>query len=117
VDRLIDVFPHYQQGQIRAQLSMSLLLIISQRLISRMDRKGLTVCVEILVANSAVSHCIREEKTHQIYTVMETHAKDGMQTMDQALKELYLRGLINYEDCRNRMRNPTTLDKLETKVL
>ena len=111
IDRLIDVFPPYQQGQIRAQLSLSLCAIISQRLIPRADKKGLIVAVEILKHNSAVANLIRDAKIHQLYTIMETHAKEGMKTMDYALKELYLQGLITYEDCRRRMRSPAFLDK------
>jgi twitching motility protein PilT len=111
VDRLLDVFPPHQQGQVRSQLSMSLLAVLAQRLLPRKDAKGRVPAVEILRNTSAVSHLIRDEKTHQIYSIMETHAKDGMKTLDTALKELYLKGLVEYEEARSRMRNPVLLER------
>ena len=60
---------------------------------------------------SAVAHLIREEKTHQLYAILETHARDGMKTFDASLKDLYLRGQIEFEEARRRMRNPTLLEK------
>jgi twitching motility protein PilT len=59
-----------------------------------------------------VAHLIREGKTHQMYAILETHARDGMKTMDGALKELYLRGRIEYEEARKRMRNPSILERV-----
>jgi twitching motility protein PilT len=65
--------------------------------------------VEILRNNTAVANLVRDGKTHQLYGVLETSAKDGMRTMDAALKELYLKGLIAYDEARTRMRNPSAL--------
>jgi twitching motility protein PilT len=62
--------------------------------------------------NAAVANLIRDGKTHQIYTVMETHARDGMVTLDASLKDLYLTGQIAYEEARRRMRNPSLLEKV-----
>ncbi len=111
VDRLLDAFPAHQQDQVRGQLAMCLLGVISQRLLPRADGKGRSPAVEILRNTPGVSHLIRDGKTHQIYAIMETHAREGMRTMDAALKDLYLRGLIAYEEARNRMRNPALLDR------
>jgi twitching motility protein PilT len=111
IDRLIDVFPAGQQAQIRAQMSMSLLAVISQRLIPRANGSGRVPAVEILKNTTGVSHLIRDEKTPQLYAIMETHAREGMRTMDAALKELYLKGMISYEEAKLRMRTPGLLDR------
>jgi twitching motility protein PilT len=112
IDRLLDVFPSHQQAQVRMQLSMSLLAVVAQRLLPRADGTGRVAACEILRSNSAISHLIRDGKTHQIYTIMETHAKDGMVTLDACLKELYLKGIVSHEECRSRMKNPAYLDKV-----
>ncbi len=111
VDRLLDVFPAHQQNQVRAQLAFCLVAVIAQRLLPKNSGDGRIVAVELLRNNAAVGHLIRDAKTHQIYTIMETHAKDGMITLDKALKELYLAGSISYEEAKGRMRNPGTLEK------
>ena len=111
VDRLLDSFPPHQQGQIRTQMSMSLLGVMAQRLIPRRDGKGRVPAVEVLRNTAAVAHLIREEKTHQLYAVLETHGRDGMKTLDAALKDLYLRGQIEFEEARQRMRNPSLLER------
>ncbi len=111
IDRLLDVFPSHQQNQVRAQLSLCLLAVLAQRLLLKTDGKGRVVAMEILRNNAAVGHLIRDGKTHQIYTIMETHAREGMVTMDSALKQLFLKGTITYDEARNRMRNPAILDK------
>jgi twitching motility protein PilT len=112
VDRLLDSFPSHQQGQVRSQLSLSLLGVLAQRLIPRKNGQGRVPAVEILRNTSAVAHLIREEKTHQLYAVMETHARDGMKTLDTSLKELYLKGSVDFEEARRRMRNPTLLERM-----
>ncbi|HXX94257.1 MAG TPA: type IV pilus twitching motility protein PilT [Planctomycetota bacterium] len=112
VDRLLDTFPSHQQGQVRSQLSLSLLGVLAQRLIPRKGGQGRIPAVEVLRNISSVAHLVREEKTHQLYAIMETHAKDGMKTLDAALKDLYLRGLIEFEEARQRMRNPSLLERV-----
>ncbi|GBF10821.1 type IV pilus twitching motility protein PilT [Tepidibacillus sp. HK-1] len=97
IDRIIDVFPAYQQSQIRIQLASVLVGIISQRLIPTIDEKGRVVAMEILVNTPAVANLIRTEKVHQIKTVMQTGKGFGMQTMDMALKQLVAQGKINDE--------------------
>ena len=111
MDRIVDPFPSSQQGQIRSQLSMALLGVISQRLLPRSDGRGRIPAVEILRNSTGVAHLIRDGKSQQIYAIMETHAREGMRTMDAALKDLYLRGMITYEEAAGRMRNPQMLDR------
>jgi len=109
IDRLVDSFPPHQQNQVRSQLALSLLAVIAQRLLPRADGRGRVVAVEILRNNSASAHLIREGKIHNIYTVMETHVRDGMCTMDTALMELYIKGMITSDAGRRHMRNPEHL--------
>jgi twitching motility protein PilT len=109
VDRIIDVFPGHEQQQIRFQLSMTLLAIISQRLLPRADQKGRVLAAELLKNNTAVANLIREGKTHQVYSVLETGHKEGMQTMDRSLKALYSKGLISRDEALAHMHNPKDL--------
>ncbi|MBI5368376.1 MAG: type IV pilus twitching motility protein PilT [Planctomycetes bacterium] len=111
IDRLLDVFPPHQQNQVRTQLSMCLLAILAQRLVPTVRGAGRAVATEILRNNAAVAHLIRDGKTHQIYTILETHAREGMYTLDHSLKELFLKGVIAYDTARSRMRNPAALDQ------
>jgi len=97
IDRIIDVFPPYQQQQIRVQLSTVLQGVISQNLISSRDGKKRVPAVEVMIATPAIRNLIREGKTHQIITSMQTGGKYGMQTMDAALALLYKEGSIKYE--------------------
>jgi twitching motility protein PilT len=98
IDRIIDAFPPHQQQQIRIQLSLNLQGIISQQLIPRVDGEGRVVALEILTATPAVRNLIREGKTHQIASVLQTNAKHCMRSMDFSLKDLYMRGIISYEE-------------------
>jgi twitching motility protein PilT len=91
VDRLIDVFPPAQQGQIRTMLAETLKGVIAQQLLVRADGQGRVVAVEILIGTTALANLIREGKTYQIPSLIQTGRRDGMQTMDQAILEL-LRG-------------------------
>lgn len=109
IDRLLDVFPPHQQGQVRSQTAFTLLAVLAQRLLPRADGNGRIVATELLVNNAGVAHLIREGDTHKVYSVMETHAKVGMNTMDASLKQLYLQGLVTYEEARLRARNPDSL--------
>jgi twitching motility protein PilT len=109
VDRIIDVFPGDQQQQIRFQLSMVLLAIVSQRLLPRADQPGRVLAAELLLNNPAIANLIRDGKTHQVYSVVETSHKDGMVTMDRSLKALYKAGRITQEDALAHMRNPKDL--------
>lgn len=112
VDRIIDVFPPHQQQQIRVQLSLTLQGIISQQLIPRLDGTGRAAAMEILTATQALRNLIREGKSHQILSVIQTGARNGMQSMDIALKNLYSAGKISYEEALMRASNPDTFTKL-----
>jgi twitching motility protein PilT len=98
INRIIDVFPSHQQGQIRTQLSLVLEGIVCQALVPRAEGKGRVVAMEILVPTPAIRNLIREDKIHQIYSAMQTgQEKLGMQTMNQSLATLYHRRLITLE--------------------
>jgi twitching motility protein PilT len=98
INRIIDVFPAHQQGQIRTQLSLVLEGIICQALLPRADGKGRVVSLEIMVPTPAIRNLIREDKVHQIYSMMQAgQEKLGMQTMNQSLATLYHKRLISLE--------------------
>ncbi|RMD87784.1 MAG: type IV pilus twitching motility protein PilT [Calditrichaeota bacterium] len=97
VNRIVDVFPSEQQGQVRAMFANTIQGIVAQRLLPTRDGRGRIAIHEILIATSAVRNLIREEKTHQIYSAIQTGAAYGMQTMDQALKRYLDQGLISKE--------------------
>jgi twitching motility protein PilT len=110
INRIIDVFPPHQQEQIRVQLSFVLEGVISQQLIAKKSGKGRVLAVEVLVPNPAIRNLIREDKIHQIYSMMQTgQAKFGMQTMNQSLLDLYVKGHISYEDALGRSSVPEEL--------
>ncbi len=112
VDRIIDVFPPSQQGQVRAQLAIALQGIVTQTLIPQRDGKGRVVACEILVPTPGVRNLIREGKNHQIYSAMQTGGKFGMQTMDAALVELVRKSEISREEAEKRSSNPDELKRL-----
>ena len=98
INRIVDVFPAYQQQQIRTQLSFTLQAVFCQQLMTRADGHGRVLAAEIMVANSAVRALIRDDKAHQIYSIIQTSGKLGMKTMNASLYELYRAGVITYED-------------------
>jgi twitching motility protein PilT len=103
INRVIDVFPPHQQEQIRVQLSFVLEGVFAQQLIPKKSGQGRVLAVEMMVPNPAIRNLIREDKTHQLYSMMQTgQAKSGMQTMNQSLIDLYTKGLITYEDAIGR---------------
>ncbi len=95
VHRILDIFPPYQQQQIRTQLALVLQAVISQQLLRRADRPGRVVAAEVLVVTPAIRNLIREGKVHQIHSMMQAGGQLGMQTMEQALQSLYQRGVIS----------------------
>ena len=99
IDRMIDVFPAEQQPQIRSQLAGILMAVCSQRLVPAIGG-GRVVAAEIMIANSAVRSIIREGKTHQLDTTIQTGANEGMQTMDRTLAKLVQQGTVTYDDAR-----------------
>jgi len=107
INRIIDVFPPHQQEQIRVQLSFVLEGILAQQLMPVKSGKGRVLSIELLVPNPAIRNLIREDKIHQIYSMMQTgQAKYGMQTMNQSLFELYAKGKISYEEAVGRSPVP-----------
>lgn len=113
INRIIDVFPSAQQAQIRAQLSLVLEGILCQSLIPRADGRGRAMALEILVPNPAIRNLIREDKVHQIYSMMQTgQGKHGMQTFNQALATLYHKRLISIETAMQRSSNADELREL-----
>ncbi|RII25174.1 MAG: type IV pili twitching motility protein PilT [Geobacter sp.] len=107
INRIIDVFPPYQQTQVRTQLSFVLEGVLSQTLIPKMSGKGRALALEVMVPNPAIRNLIREDKVHQIYSQMQVgQDKFGMQTMNQCLIGLYLRREITLEDALGRSPEP-----------
>ena len=98
IDRVIDVFPESQQTQIRVMLSESLRGVVAQALLPRPDRSGRVPVVEVLVNMPAVANLIREGKTHQVQTVMQTSRAHGMATFETSIHDLIQKGLISKED-------------------
>lgn len=98
MDRVVDVFPPDQQQQVRVQLGNTIQGVVAQRLFQRRDRSGRVPAVEVLMATPAVRNLIREGKTHQILSVIQTSGKLGMKTMEASVKELYDQGIISTED-------------------
>jgi twitching motility protein PilT len=109
VDRIIDVFPPHQQQQVKVQLGTSLQGVVSQQLLPTADGKGRAAAREVMIITSAISNLIREGKTHQIYSAIETGGKFGMQSMDSALLELVIKKQITAEVALTKSHNPASL--------
>jgi len=112
INRIVDVFPPYQQKQIRSQLSFVLLGIISQQLVPRKNKPGRILASEVLVATAAVRSLIRDQKEHQIYSVIQTSQKFGMMTMNQSLADLYEAGEVAVDEALSRATNIEELSKM-----
>jgi len=112
VDRIIDVFPPHQQEQIRVVLSNCLEAVITQQLIPRANAAGRVPAVEVMIATSAIRNLIREAKTHQMPSVIETGMHYGMQTMDGSLVDLVRRGAIAHDDAAARAFDPDNFQRL-----
>lgn len=111
VDRIIDVFPAHQQQQIRVQLAATLQGIIAQQLIPKVDGTGRIAAMEILVVTPAIRNLIREAKTHQILSQIQTGGKFGMQALDACLRNLVMQRMISREEALSRATDPETLEK------
>ncbi len=111
VDRIIDMFPPHQQQQVRVQLSMALEGVLSQRLLPRVGGKGRVAAFEVLVANYAIRNVIRSGDTHEILSYLQLGGQEGMQTMDRALMDLVVRGLITRDAALSLARNPDEMHK------
>ncbi len=112
VDRIVDVFPPDQQHQVRVQLSVALQGIVTQQLLPRADGQGRVVACEVLTPTPAVRNLIREGKTHQIYSALQTGSRFGMQTMDTALAQLVREHKITRELAEARSSAPEELRRL-----
>jgi len=112
IDRIIDVFPEHQQGQVRQQLAASLKAVVSQRLVVNAKNDGRVAALEILMNTSAVENLIREGKTFQIDNVMQTSGESGMMTMETHLLTLINSGHITYEEAKRKSIRPSELDRL-----
>ena len=113
VDRIIDVFPPGQQEQVRTMFSESLQAVLTQQLLKRKDGKGRVAALEIMIGTPAVRNLIRENKIAQIPSSLQTGKQYGMQTMDQALIELYQKELVTREAIERLVSSPSTLSGMK----
>ncbi|MDQ7829121.1 MAG: type IV pilus twitching motility protein PilT [Armatimonadota bacterium] len=112
VERIVDVFPPHQQTQVRMQLSLSLEGVVSQTLLPRLDGRGRVAACEVLVMTPAVRNLIREGKTFQLPSAIQSGAREGMQSLNQALRQLVERRLVSLEEARARASNLQEFDQL-----
>jgi twitching motility protein PilT len=115
INRIIDVFPSHQQEQIRTQLSFTLQAVFCQQLVPRADGRGRVLAAEIMIANQAVRALIRENKAHQLASIIQTGGRFGMKTMNQSLFELYRQHLITYDEALSRTTDPDDLKRIFQK--
>jgi twitching motility protein PilT len=115
INRIIDVFPAHQQSQIRTQLSFTLQAVFCQQLIPKADGAGRVLAAEIMVANQAVRALIRENKAHQLTSIIQTGGRFGMKTMNQCLFDLYRQHLITYDEALSRTMDPDDLKRIFQK--
>src|SRR5688572_7479546 len=113
INRIIDVCPHHQQSQVRAQLSFVLEGVVSQLLLPRAGAPGRVIALEVMIPNAAIRNLIREDKLHQIYTQMQVgQVKHGMQTMNQSLYSLFARRLITLDEALGRSNDADELQAM-----
>ena len=112
IDRIIDVFPPHQQEQIRVQLAGALQGVVCQQLLRTADGDGRVAACEVMVATNAISALIREGKTHQMYSSLQSGKQHGMTTMDQSLSRLVLQGRTSYDQALERAKDPAEFNRL-----
>ncbi len=112
IDRIIDVFPAHQQPQVRSQLSFVLQAVLCQQLVPLADGQGQILAAEVLLLTPAIRNLIREEKAHQVYSLMQTGTDLGMQTMNQALHKLFKSRKITRDEAFGRSTDTVELEKL-----
>ena len=112
INRIIDVFPHYQQAQVRTQLSFVLKAVLSQQLLPRNPPPGRCIAVEVLIVTMAIANMIREEKIHQVYSAIQTGGELGMQTMNQGFVDLYRKRLVTKAEILGRATEFKDLERL-----
>ena len=115
IDRIVDAFPPDQQGQIIAQLANALQAVIAQRLLPRADGNGRVVCTEVMVMNDGVRSCLRDHHFQQLLSMIEIGSRDGMQTFDESLSELFQKGLITAEEAALNARDPSRYETQKQK--
>ncbi|HEY4305183.1 MAG TPA: type IV pilus twitching motility protein PilT [Gemmatimonadaceae bacterium] len=112
INRIIDVFPSHSQSQVRAQLAFCLEGIVTQTLLPKIGGKGRAMAAEILVVTPAIRALIRDDKVHQIYSMMQSGKKFGMQTMNDALYQLYMSKTVAFDDCMRASHDPSELMRM-----
>lgn len=117
IDRIIDVFPATEQGQVRAGLSESLRAVISQTLLKKADGNGRVAALEILIGVPAVRNLIREAKVHQIPSIMQTGMQYGMQTLDQILVELVTKRIVTMDEAITKTTNPDLFKNMQRRPI
>ena len=113
IERMIDVFPQHQQQQIRVQLAGVLEGVVTQQLLPRIEGKGRLAAYEVMIATHAIRNLIREGKTYQIPSLIQTGKKDGMQSMDDAIYELYVKGRIDEETA---LRHAFSFERMKQRI-
>ena len=112
INRMIDVFPSHQQSQVRAQLAFVLEGIVTQTLLPKAQGKGRVMAAEILVVTPAIRALIRDDKVHQIYSSMQAGKKFGMQTLNDALYQLYMNREVTADECLRVSGDPTEFQRM-----
>jgi twitching motility protein PilT len=113
INRILDVFPPYQQPQVRAQLSFVLEGVMTQNLLPRAGGPGRVLVIEVMIPNPAIRNLIREDKVHQVYSQMQVgQSKFGMQTFNQSLAAAFVKRLITWEEAVGRSSDPDELKNI-----
>ena len=115
ISRIVDVFPPEQQQQVRIQLSLTLIGVLVQQLVPRLDGEGRLLAVEVLEANSAVRNLIRKNDLQQLYSILQTGSREGMMTMNVCLMQLYRDGKISKEQAMLFTTRQKELEELMTR--
>lgn len=112
INRIIDVFPSHQQAQIRAQLAFVLEGVLTQTLLPRARGRGRSMACEVMVCTPAIRACIRDDKVHQIYSIMQAGKKHGMQTLNDSLFQVYMQREVTLEECLRRSHDPAEFQRM-----
>lgn len=116
INRIVDVFPSHQQQQIRTQLSFTLQGVFCQQLLPRASGRGRALAAEIMICNPAIRSLVRENKAHQIYSIIQTGGRTGMKTMNQSLADLYKGNIVTYDEAVSVAPDPSEFQRLLKKV-
>lgn len=116
INRIVDVFPAHQQQQIRTQLSFTLQGVFCQQLLPRATGRGRALAAEVMICNPAIRSLVRENKAHQIYSIIQTGGRIGMKTMNQSLADLYKANIVSYDEALSVAPDPGEFQRLLKKV-